>query len=202
MEYDMSEEYDYPPRQPSSHQPENAGVPEYDLYHPNRMSDPQYREYILRNAAPSQLLRFSRDTPQYPELFQRFLEIMPRDIENHPDVMRMIEDLISDAGNSGPQEARIYNDEIIAMFNAGLSPNVNIDGEPIFLYAFRVHDYPLMSYLITNPQLQLKPEYLDIINQELIPLDQIRETMIQRLRPSPYGLIPEPSRKRTRYALD
>ena len=84
----------------------------------------------------------------------------------------------------------------------GVDPNTIITTDddasekiPLFINAFRERNFPFMKVLAGHPKFQSK-EALQQINQELSPLDEIRETLLAKTVPQAQ------SRKRSRYDPD
>jgi hypothetical protein len=160
------------------------------------IDDPEYRRALIDNAVPSSLLRIAVDNSSYPELMDAFLKT--RDMNSYdPNLDNAIQDLIYD---SDDKTGDVYRLTMKLMVDNGLNPNKQINGEPMFIMAFKAHNYSLMQQLLQNPNFVILPEYLEIVNNGMAPLDQMRETMLSRLRPASLGVSKK--RMRSRYDPD
>jgi len=171
------------------------------------IDDLEYRQALINFASPTLLLNVSiNNINTYPELLEVFLKTRDMNVQDNNleltlrDFIYESTDLTAGSGGGGVQ----YNIIVKLMLEHGMSPNRLINGKSLVLLAFSAHNYILMNEILNHPQFVMLPEYLDIVNQQMAPLDQMRETMLQRLRPTSTlsNGSNEPSKKRSRYCFE
>jgi hypothetical protein len=160
------------------------------------VADPNFRRALILYADSYVLYKFGLDYKnQYPEMLETWLQQHRFNDVDDPDIMMMINDTINDGGH-GDVADNENNLMIKLMLDYGMDPNSVIYDKSLFLTAFDANNYQVMSYIAQNPRFNPSPDYLTYINEKVSLLDQIRESLISRFRPTAQ------SRKRTRYTFD
>lgn len=97
------------------------------------------------------------------------------------------------------KDPNIYKSiQLIVKYGIGVNGSLSTEEEPIpiFIAAEKYRMYNLMDFILQQPVFILHPEYLTVINEDLVDIDRIREEILVRLHGGTR------SNKRSRYDLD
>lgn len=181
----------------------------HQLTYPENLNNPSFIRSIIQLNRPEivgVLLAFIAEG--YPDyMVQRFTYVFevirqlgisyrPEDYVFEPTLSYLLVEYSNIQTGKNPEVLKSI--ELLVKYGIGVNGELSTEEEPIpiFIAAERYRNYELMQFIMNQPEFILRPEYLTMINQDLEPLDSIREEFITRLR----GGIR--SNKRSRYELD